>query len=207
MITVLVADDHQVVRAGLASLLSASDDIDVAETVADGNQAVAAYERLKPDVVLMDLSMPRLDGVGATRAIITGDPAARVVILTSFSDRARIEDALDAGACGYVLKDAEPESLAAAVRAAASGGSPLDPRVAATLLRARRPASEPELTGREREVLRCVVDGLSNKQIARQLDISEKTVKAHLGKVFQRLGVADRTAAALWAERSGTFRS
>ena len=205
MIRVLLADDHQVVRSGLASLFSATEDIEVVGSAVDGEQAVAAYSELSPDVVLMDVSMPSLDGVAATRKIIANDPLARVIMLTSFADHTRVTDAIDAGAIGYVLKDADPDSLAAAIRAAARGGSPLDPRVAAGLLRGRRNAHAMELTTREREVLRLVTKGLLNKQIAREMGISEKTVKAHLGRVFQRLGVTDRTQAALWAQRNGIF--
>lgn len=156
---------------------------------------------LKPDVVLMDLSMPVLDGTEATRAIVSASPDVHVIVLTTFSDRDRILDSLEAGAIGYVLKDADPDELIIAIRAAVAGGSPLDPRVARVLLDAGRTGrSRPELSPREEEVLRLVATGLANKQIGRRLGISERTVKAHLTNVFQQLGVSDRTQAALWAK-------
>jgi len=203
MIRVLLADDHQMVRAGLSGLLEASNQITVAASVADGAAAVTAFSEFNPDVVLMDLSMPVMDGITATKEITSANPLARIVILTSYNDQNRVDAALNAGAIGYVLKDAEPSALVASVLAAAAGGSPLDPRVASGLLAIRREKSAPELTAREREVLILVGRGMLNKQIARQLNISEKTVKAHLGKVFQRIGVTDRTQAALWAQRNG----
>jgi DNA-binding NarL/FixJ family response regulator len=153
-------------------------------------------------VVLMDLQMPGLDGVEATSRILGSCEGTRVVVLTSFSDRERILDALDAGATGYLLKDAAPDELLRGIRAAAAGQAPLAPKAATELLAERRdvrPATE--LTPREREVLVMVAEGLPNKLIARRLEISEKTVKAHLTRVFQRIGVSDRTQAALWAER------
>ena len=144
--------------------------------------------------------MPELDGVEATRRSAGTYPASRVLVLTSFSDQTRIMDALDAGADGYLLKDTEPDDIAKAIRAVHDGGSPLDPKAARALLESRRSrAAGPQLTDREREVLRLVAEGLANKQIARRLGISERTVKAHLTSVFQRLGVTDRTQAALWA--------
>jgi DNA-binding NarL/FixJ family response regulator len=203
MIRVVVADDHGVVRAGLAGLLSAEEDIEVAGTAASGTEAVEVCERVRPDIVLMDLSMPDVDGVEATRRITTGDDAMRVLVLTSFVDRDRITAALEAGATGYLLKDSEPADLLRGVRAAARGEAPLDPKAAAALL-AREPVDEsPELTQREREVLGLVAIGLPNKLIARRLSISEKTVKAHLTSAFRRIGVDDRTQAALWAQRHG----
>ena len=152
----------------------------------------------------MDLEMPELDGIAATSRIREAQPDVAVVILTSFSDRDRIVAALDAGAAGYVLKDAEPDELARAVRAAARGEAPLDPKAARALLNARAEAPPAaDLSAREREVLAMVVAGLPNKLIARRLGISEKTVKAHLTSVFRQIGVTDRTQAALWAERNG----
>jgi DNA-binding NarL/FixJ family response regulator len=151
--------------------------------------------------------MPDLDGIEVTARLREVAPDTRVVVFTSFSDRDRIVQALDAGAVGYLLKDAEPDELHAAVRAAARGEAPLTPRAAAALLAHRRSRPpEVELTPREREVLGLVVDGLANKQIARRMGISEKTVKGHLTNLFQRIGVADRTQAALWAERTGALR-
>jgi DNA-binding NarL/FixJ family response regulator len=201
-VRVLVTDDHAMVRRGLIELLSAAEGIEVVGEAANGLEAVARAEELAPDVVLMDLQMPEMDGVTATRAIVA-ESGPQVLVLTSFSDAERIVDALDAGAVGYMLKDAEPDDLIDAVRSVAQGDSPLHPRVARQLLTARsarRPIDQ-ELTTREREVLGLVRDGLANKQIARRLGISERTVKAHLTSVFATIGVADRTAAALWAER------
>jgi DNA-binding NarL/FixJ family response regulator len=202
MIRVLVADDHGVVRAGLEQLLANFDDLEVVGSAADGQEAVAISAAHQPDVVLMDLSMPVLDGIEATRQIVAAHPSTNVVILTSFSDRERILQAVDAGASGYLLKDAEPEELLRGIRAATRGESPLAPKVARTVLDARverRPVDE--LTEREREVLAMLSSGLLNKQIARRLGISEKTVKAHLTNVYRRIGVEDRTQAALWAQR------
>jgi DNA-binding NarL/FixJ family response regulator len=207
MIRVVVADDHRVVRVGLEQLLATFDDIEAVGFAAGGEEAVALCRELEPDVLLLDLSMPDLDGIEVTDRLRDTVPGTRVVVFTSFSDRERIVRALDAGAIGYLLKDAEPDEILAAIRAAARGESPLAPRAAAELLadRQRRPSAV-ELTAREREVLRLVVDGLANKQIARRLGISEKTVKGHLTNLFQRIGVADRTQAALWAERTGALR-
>jgi DNA-binding NarL/FixJ family response regulator len=155
-----------------------------------------------PDVVLMDLQMPVRDGVAATRDIVASGVAAEVIVLTSYSDSARIVAALDAGAVGYLLKDADPEDVLDGVRAVSRGESPIHPRAARQLLAARTGPRGDGLTGREREVLALVRAGLANKQIARRLGISERTVKAHLTSTFQRIGVADRTQAALWAERN-----
>jgi DNA-binding NarL/FixJ family response regulator len=205
VIRVLVADDHAVVRRGLSDLLEAAAGIEVVGAVADGSLAVAAVTELEPDIVLMDLSMPGLDGIEATRAVLLVRPTTKVIILTSFSENARIVAALDAGAVGYLLKDAEPEDIIRAVCDAAAGGVPLSPKAARALLPGNRSgsASAVTLTAREREVLSLVAMGLPNKSIARRLTISEKTVKAHLTRVFTVLGVSDRTSAALWAQRNG----
>jgi DNA-binding NarL/FixJ family response regulator len=202
-IRVLLADDHQLVRAGLEQLLATAADMDVVATAVDGLEAVRLAEETKPDVVLMDLVMPGMGGVDATRRIVECCPGAAVVVLTSFSDQERILDALDAGAIGYLLKDVEPAQLLAGVRSAARGESPIDPKAARQLLRARGSRVSAGLTPREMEVLSLVRRGLANKQIARSLDISERTVKAHLTSAFQRIGVVDRVQAALWAERNG----
>jgi DNA-binding NarL/FixJ family response regulator len=200
-IRVLVVDDHAVVRSGLAQLLATTADIELVATASNGNEAIERVEALHPDVVLMDLSMPELDGVEATRRISELHPSSHVLVLTSFSDQARILDALSAGADGYLLKHTDPDDIADAIRAVHAGGSPLDPKAARALLESRRTRqSTPQLTDREREVLVLVRDGLANKQIARRLGIAERTVKAHLTSVFQRLGVTDRTQAALWAK-------
>jgi DNA-binding NarL/FixJ family response regulator len=207
MIRVVLVDDHAMVRRGLQQLLDGVDGIAVVGTDGDGSEAVDVVTAQRPDVVLMDLQMPGTDGVEATRQIVAALPETQVVVLTSFSDRERIVGALDAGAVGYLLKDAEPEELFAGIHAAAQGGSPLHPRAARELLATRAgPAPAPEaqvtLTPREVEVLQLVRQGLANKQIARRLGISERTVKAHLTSLFQRIGVSDRTQAALWAERN-----
>ena len=202
MIRVVIAEDHAVVRSGLVQLLAAVDDVDVVGVAAGGEDAVVQAAEQRPDVVLMDLEMPDMDGIEATRRIRRNDPTVNVVVLTAFSDRQRILDAIDAGAVGYLLKDAEPEELVRGLAAAARGESPLAPKAAQALVAARaEQSSDPELTPREREVLDLLADGLPNKLIARRLEISEKTVKAHLTNVFQRIGVTDRTQAALWAQR------
>jgi DNA-binding NarL/FixJ family response regulator len=205
VIRVVVVDDHAVVRAGLGRLVEGAGDMEVVGTAGDGAEALAVVRATRPDVVLMDLQMPGVDGVAATRAILAEEPGAQVVILTSYSDGERIVAAIDAGAVGYLLKDADPEDVLDGVRAVSRGESPLHPKAARELLtlRAGRPSGAPQLTDREREVLTLVRLGLANKQIARRLGISERTVKAHLTSVFTRLGVADRTQAALWAERHG----
>ena len=201
-IRVVIVDDHAVVRAGLEQFLATTADVEVVDTAADGLEAIAVIERTTPDVVVMDLSMPKLDGVAATRRIAVEHPSSRVLVLTSFSDRTRIMDALSAGAEGYILKHSDPEEIAAAIRSVHAGEAPLDPKAARALLEARRTvAASTSLTDREREVLDLVRQGLANKQIAWRLGISERTVKAHLTRVFTALGVSDRTQAAVWATK------
>jgi DNA-binding NarL/FixJ family response regulator len=204
MIRVLVAEDHAIVRRGLEQLLAGFDEVEVVGSAANGAEAVELAARRHPDVVLMDLVMPDLGGVEATRRIVGADSDVKVVVLTSFSDRRAITEALDAGAIGYLLKDGEPDDLLRGIRAAAAGESPLAPKAARELLRARteRPAAS-ALSPRELEVLIQVASGLPNKLIAQRLGISEKTVKAHLTSVFAQIGVSDRTQAALWAQREG----
>jgi DNA-binding NarL/FixJ family response regulator len=200
VIRLAVVDDHVIVRNGLEQLLATTDDIELVGMASNGLEALDLVAKLLPDVVLMDLSMPEMDGVEATRRIVAAHPGVRILVLTSFSDQSRIMDALRAGAEGYLLKHSEPDEIAAAVRAIHEGGSPLDPKAARVLLDSRRTSADSDtLTDREREVLLLVRGGLANKQIARELGISERTVKAHLTNVFQRLGVTDRTQAALWA--------
>lgn len=204
MIRVAVIDDHAIVRNGLVQLLGSDPELEVVGTAGDGEAAVALCLEHRPDVALMDLSMPGVGGAEATRRIIEAAPSVQVVILTSFMDRDRIVDAMKAGAVGYLLKDAEPEELIRGVHTAARGESPLDPRAARTMLGAQRtPDPLDALTEREREVLTLVADGLPNKQIARRLEISEKTVKAHLTSTFRAIGVNDRMQAGLWARRHG----
>jgi DNA-binding NarL/FixJ family response regulator len=203
-IRVVLVDDHAVVRSGLAQLLGGAEDIEVVGQAGDGLEAVQLVRSTRPDVVVMDLQMPRMDGVEATKVILQEDPSVEIVVLTSFSDSARIVAALDAGAVGYLLKDADPDDVLEGVRAVSRGESPIHPKVARQLLSARSegaPGSSVQLTPREAEVLALVRAGLANKQISRRLGISERTVKAHLTSVFQRIGVVDRTQAALWAER------
>ena len=208
MIRVVVADDHAVVRAGLVQLLATFADVELVGAAADGEEAVALCAERQPNVVLMDLEMPVLDGIEATRRIRSSQPEVAVVVLTSFSDRERILRALDAGAAGYLLKDAEPADLRRAIEAAARGEAPLDPKAARALLSARTPPGAAEsLSEREREVLAMVAEGLPNKLIARELEISEKTVKAHLTSVYRAIGVSDRTQAALWAQRNSVTRA
>ena len=189
-------------RDALTSLLSAVDDISVVAATATGRETVEVALQTAPDVVLMDLEMPELNGIEATRALKQAGSSANIVVLTTFSDRDRILGAIDAGALGYLLKDAEPEEIIRGVRAAARGESPLAPRAAHELISERTESrSEIELSARETEVLALVAEGLPNKLIARRLEISEKTVKAHLTSVFAQIGVTDRTQAALWAQR------
>lgn len=203
-IRVVIVDDHAMLRAGLEQLLTGEPDIEVVGNAADGAAALALVREKRPDVVLMDLQMPGVDGVAATREIVA-EGLADVLVLTSYSDAERIVGALDAGALGYLLKDAEPDEVLQGIRAVARGESPINPRAARELLAVRRTTSTGvvDLTPRETEVLGLVREGLANKQIARRLGITERTVKAHLTSTFQRIGVVDRTQAALWAERNG----
>jgi DNA-binding NarL/FixJ family response regulator len=201
---VLIVDDHPLVRAGIAQLLESTDDIEVVGQASDGEEGLAAVAELQPDLVLMDLSMPGMDGRTATRRIREDHPNVRVVVLSSYSERTDVLEALDAGAAGYLLKDAPPEELLAGVRSAARDESPLAPRVAREVLTAWRGTRKAgELTARELDVLVLLADGLPNKVIARRLGIAEKTVKAHVTQIFQAIGVTDRTQAALWAGRQG----
>ena len=202
MIRVLLVDDHQLVRAGLQSLVDSAPDLTVVGTASDGEEAVRRVAELDPDVVVMDLSMPGMDGIEATRRICARHPAVQVLVLTSFSDGDRVRSALDAGAVGFLLKDSDPDELLQGVRAVARGESPLDSRAARAMLQLRPTARGDDLTGREREVLALVTRGMANKQIAHALDITERTVKAHIGSIFQRIGVKDRTSAAIWSERN-----
>jgi DNA-binding NarL/FixJ family response regulator len=204
MIRVVVADDHGVLRDGLAGLIAAQPDLELVGAAANGAEAVELCRSAVPDVVLMDLEMPVLDGIDATRAILAELPATVVLVLTSFSDRRRITGALDAGAVGYLLKDASADEVVRGIRTAAEGGSPLDPRAARSLLEAKgAPDPLAGISPREREVLALLLDGLPNKLIARRLGISEKTVKSHLTSIFRVIGVTDRVQAVLWVERHG----
>jgi DNA-binding NarL/FixJ family response regulator len=202
-IRVLLVDDHAVVRTGLRSFLDLLDDIEVVGEASDGREGVEAARGLRPDVVLMDLLMPNLDGIGATAAIRTELPETEVVALTSFIEEDKVTAALEAGASGYLLKDADAEEVAAAVRAAHAGEVHLDPAVARLLaerLRQRASAPQPEpLTERERDVLRLVGRGMSNKEIASELVITERTARTYVSNVLGKLGLASRTQAALYA--------
>jgi DNA-binding NarL/FixJ family response regulator len=205
MIRVLVVDDHAMIRQGLERLLNGFDDIEVVGVGSSGQEAVEVAAAVTPDVVLMDLEMPgSFDGVEATRRVKEAAPEVKVVILTSFSDRDRILKAFDAGAIGYVLKDGPAEELERAVRAAARGDFPVDPR-AARVLFARGRETDPlsVLSDREQEVLGLVGIGLPNKEIGRRLGITERTVKGHLTGIYRAIDVDDRTQAALWAQRMG----
>jgi DNA-binding NarL/FixJ family response regulator len=197
VIRVLLVDDHPLVRAGLAGLLVA-EGFQVAAQVSNGAEALTAAREHEPDVVLMDLSMPEMGGVEATRRLLDQRPGTRVIILTSFHQKAQVLEALRAGAVGFLLKDSDPAEVVAAVRSAAKGDSPVDPRVAGYLLPGTTGAGD-RLSPREQQVLRLVAEGMSNKQIGATLGIAERTVKVHLGNVFRHIGVEDRTSAALWA--------
>jgi DNA-binding NarL/FixJ family response regulator len=200
VIRIVIADDNAIVRAGLTQLLTSSDAIELVGVASNGAEAVELVSEHRPDVVLIDLVMPEMDGVEATRKLVADQAELPVVVLTSFSDRERILAALDAGAVGYLLKDGNPDELISGLLAAARGESPLHPRAAGALLSARRNRPDSRrLSAREQEVLDLIAEGLSNKRIAMRLGISEKTVKAHLTRIYAQLGVSDRTEAALWA--------
>ncbi|MET0973024.1 MAG: response regulator transcription factor [Thermoleophilaceae bacterium] len=208
-IRVLIADDHAVVRQGLRTFLELQDDIEVMGDACDGEEAVAAALDGRPDVVIMDLMMPGLDGIEATRRILRERPATRVIALTSFLDDEKVLPAVRAGAAGYLLKDVEPEQLVRAIRTVHGGEALLHPAATATVMRELADHAEPAdeadlgLTGREREVLALVARGLPNKLIAHELGIAEKTVKTHMSSILAKLGVTDRTQAALLAVRRG----
>lgn len=207
MIRLLIADDHPVVRAGLAGLLSDEPGFEVVAEASDGDEAVRLAAATRPDVVLMDLRMPRVDGVEATARIAggeAGDPPPRVLILTTYETDDQIIAAIEAGAAGYLLKAAPQAEIVAGIRSVAAGQSALSPQVAVRLVeRMRRPEPAALLTPREIDVLRLVASGHSNKQIATALGIGESTVKTHLLKVFDKLGVADRTRAVTLAMERG----
>ena len=205
VISVVIADDHPFVRHGLRTYLETLEDMDVAGEATNGVEAVELVERLLPDVVLMDLVMPELDGIGAIRRIREVAPSTRVIALTSFADDEKVFPAIKAGAAGYLLKDVRPADLADAVRKASRGEALLAPSVAARLMQevsGERPAPA-GLTARELEVLRLIARGMSNKQIAGELVVSEKTVKTHVSNILAKLHLADRTQAALYAVREG----
>ncbi|WP_416393618.1 MULTISPECIES: response regulator [unclassified Curtobacterium] len=205
---VLVVDDHALVRSGLRAVLAATGDCEVVGEAATGEEAVALAPVLRPDVVVMDLSMPGAGGVAATAALRSAMPDVRVLVLTTFADDGRVRAALAAGATGYLLKDAAPDEVVRAVRAAARDETPIDPRVARALLpggtsTTSTTAPDVQLPPRERDVLVRIARGLSNRQIATELGIAERTDKVHAGSLFRRIGVADRTSAALWGRDHG----
>ncbi|MFZ6991532.1 response regulator [Curtobacterium sp. RRHDQ66] len=209
---VMVVDDHALVRSGLRAVLGTTDDCTVVGEAGTGEEALDVAAEVTPDVVVMDLSMPGIGGVAATAELRARFPGLRVLVLTTFADDDRVRAALSAGATGYLLKDAAPDDVVRAVRAAARDEVPIDPRVARSLLPRMRDAdmrdprssaSGPDIPPRERDVLVLVARGMSNKQIGTALGIAERTVKAHLGNVFRRIGVTDRTSAALWARDHG----
>ena len=207
VISVLIADDHPFVRHGLRTYLETLDDLEVVGEASDGAEAVELATRLLPEVVLMDLVMPELGGVEATRAIRAASPSTKVIVLTSFDDDEKVFPAIKAGAAGYLLKDVHPAELAEAVRRASRGEALLAPSVAARLMQevageGGRPAGN-DLTERELEVLRLIARGQANKVIARELGVSEKTVKTHVSNILAKLHLADRTQAALYAVREG----
>ena len=205
-IRVLIADDHAVVREGLRTFLDLQDGIEVVGEAADGDEAIREAERLRPDVILIDLVMPRLDGVQAMRELRARVPRVRAVVLTSFLDDKHLLPAIRAGAAGYLLKSVQPQELARAVRAAVAGEALIDPAVAARLVETLEDGGDErveQLTPREREVLALIGRGLPNKRIADELGIAEKTVKVHVSHVLAKLGVDDRTQAALFAVREG----
>lgn len=205
-ISVLIADDHPVVRQGLRVFLEIQPDIEVVGEAGDGAEAARLAKELRPDVVLLDLVMPGTDGVAAIELMASDDVESRVLIVTSFGEHRTVVPAIRAGARGYVSKDVEPSALAAAIRAVAAGHVLLGPEVAAALLNADAGqrgdnGADPQLTAREHEVLDLIARGRSNREIASALTVSEKTVKTHVSSVLMKLGVADRTQAALWAVR------
>ncbi|MGW2178804.1 response regulator [Streptomyces sp. NPDC001732] len=207
IIRVLLVDDHQVVRRGLRTFLEIQDDIEVVGEAADGAEGVARTEELRPDVVLMDIKMPGTDGIEALRTLRELQNPAKVLIVTSFTEQRTVVPALRAGASGYVYKDVDPDALAGAIRSVHAGHVLLQPEVAEALLAQEEPGGGTgrgnTLTEREREVLGLIADGRSNREIARALVLSEKTVKTHVSNILMKLDLSDRTQAALWAVRHG----
>ncbi|MFC1419689.1 response regulator [Streptacidiphilus cavernicola] len=209
-IRVLLVDDHQVVRRGLRTFLEVQDDIEVVGEAADGAEGVDRAEELRPDVVLMDVKMPGTDGIEALRMLKERGNPARVLVVTSFTEHRTVVPALRAGAAGYVYKDVDPEALAGAIRSVHAGHVLLQPELAGALLADESPRPPQgrggSLTEREQEVLGHIADGRSNREIARVLHLSEKTVKTHVSNILMKLDLADRTQAALWAVRNGMTR-
>ena len=207
-ISVLLVDDHAVVRQGLRAFLSLQDDIDVVGEASDGQEAVGMVKELLPDVVLMDLIMPNMGGIQATREVRRLSPGTQVLVLTSFAEDDKVFPAIKAGAMGYQMKDVSPVELADAIRAVHRGDTPLHPEIAKKLMRefadpARRTLQREDLTEREQEVLSLVAQGMSNRDIAERLVLSPKTVKTHVSNILSKLHLADRTQAAIYALRQG----
>jgi two-component system, NarL family, response regulator LiaR len=204
-IRLLIVDDHSVVREGLRAFLRTQDGIEVVGEAAGAEEAIRVAATVAPDVILLDLVMPEGDGIGAIRRLLEVAPGVRVLVLTSFADDAQIFAAIAAGAAGYLLKDIDPEALADGIRDVHAGRPALHPSVATRLMHRSGSGAlrHSELTAREHEVLRLVVEGLANKQIAQRLGIGEKTIKTHVSRVLAKLGVTDRTQAAVLAIREG----
>lgn len=206
-IRLILADDHHIVRKGLHLFLGTQKDLEIIGEAENGLIAVELAKTLNPDIILMDLSMPVLDGIEATKAILAENPKAKIMILTSFSDKDHVIPALEAGASGYQFKDSDPDQLVTAIRSLYQGEKQLDPKVTSSLLsylqRQKEPSPIQELTKREKEVLKEITLGKSNKEIAAALFITEKTVKTHISNILSKLCLQDRTQAALYAVRNG----
>ena len=196
-VRVMLVDDHTVVRSGLGAVLMAYDDMELVGEASDGEEAVRVCERTRPDVILMDLLMPKMDGVAATQAILKACPQMKIIALTSFKEKEYVEGALKAGATGYLLKNVSAEELVSAIRKAASGQPSLSPEAAQVLIKKMNEPAEPayDLTERERDILKLMVEGLSNADIAERLIVSQSTVKFHVSNVLSKLGATSRTEA------------
>ena len=216
-IRVLLVDDHAMVRRGMRDFLDLHDDIEVVGEAVDGSEAIALAAELHPDIIVMDLMLPNIDGIEATARIKAADPSIEIIALTSFIEERRVVAALEAGATGFLLKDAEADELAAAIRSAASGEVPLDPAVAGIVARRMREGGRgpgrgseeqriDDLTARERDVLARVARGLPNRAIAAELGITERTARTHVSNILAKLGLASRTQAALLAVQHGLDR-
>jgi DNA-binding NarL/FixJ family response regulator len=202
VIRVLVVDDHTVVREGLRALLTSTEDLECVGTAVDGNDGLQQAQRLRPDVLLLDLPMPSMDGISVIRSLRAEGSAVRVLVFSSYGDSALVLEALQAGADGYLLKQAPDARLLEAIHVVAAGGGVIDPQIVPSVLAGLRKRDAEVLTEREREVLELLRQGHTNRTIARRLQIAEGTVKTHVNHILHRVGAADRTQAALWAERN-----